>query len=169
MLLENKIIESVKTGKCILFLGAMASAAAPPKDSQFQYTAMPPSGGALSEKLAVQSGYPDPDRTNLQRVALFFQCREGMSRKDLVDAIKAEVAAPEISPSPALHMLAALPFRIIITTNYDRLFESASEGSKSIYSVVFSPNAKSLAAAGDDAQITFWTAATNEDVERQMK
>ena len=30
-----------------------------------------------------------------------------------------------IVPSPALHMLAALPFRIVITTNYDNLFETA--------------------------------------------
>lgn len=125
MQLENKIIESVKSGRCILFLGAMASAAAPPEGSGFERTAMPPSGGDLSEKLAAECEYPDSDRKNLQRVALYYQCREGFSRKDLVGAIKAEVAAPEIVPSPALHMLAALPFRIIITTNYDQLFESA--------------------------------------------
>ncbi len=132
MSLESKIVDYVKSGRCILFLGAMASAAEPPAESGFTYSVRPPSGGALSERLAEQCEYPEPDRTNLQRVALYYQSREGFSRQDLVEAIRAEVAAPEIVPSPALHMLAALPFRIIITTNYDQLFESALSRAKTL-------------------------------------
>lgn len=132
MPISEDIIKAVKEGKCILFLGAMASAAPPPEDSGFHAGALPPSGRALSEKLVSLSKYPDEDVTNLQRVALFFEWQEGKSRQSLVKAVAEEVAAPHLEPSPALHMLAALPFRITITTNYDQLYEQALFTAKTI-------------------------------------
>lgn len=132
MPISEDISKSVKAGKCILFLGAMASAAPPPADSGFHAGALPPSGRVLSEKLASLSNYPDDDTTNLQRVALFFEWQEGKSRQSLVNAVAEEVAARHLVPSPALHMLAALPFRITITTNYDQLFEQALYAAKTL-------------------------------------
>ena len=128
--IPQAIIDYVKNGQCILFLGAMASAAEPPPGSPFKYPSKPPGGGALSKMLAEMCGYSEEDKTNLQRVALFFQSQAGKSRKDLVDAIVAQVAAPQVEPSDALRMLAALPFRFIITTNYDKLFEEALQGAR---------------------------------------
>jgi len=126
MKIPNEIIEMGKQGKCILFLGAMASAPSP-EGSPFQYekAQAPPSGRELSLRLAEGCEYPDEDKTNLQRVSLYYQFREGGSRQSLVQAITEEITGPDIVPSPALHMLAALPFSIVITTNYDHLFDIA--------------------------------------------
>jgi hypothetical protein len=120
--IPQEIKDGAKDGRCILFLGAMASAPSPP-GSCFNYTDAPPSGNELSKRLAHECGYPDEDKTNLQRVSLYYQIKRG--RDALVRAIEKEITRPEIEPSPALHMLAALPFSIVITTNYDHLFDIA--------------------------------------------
>lgn len=124
------IVDSVKNGRCILFLGAMAAAAEPPAGSPFDYAARLPSGKTLSTLLAKRCGYTDDDDDNLQRVSLFFQCKENNSRHSLIKALEDIIAESKVEPSPAMHMLAALPFRIIITTNYDKLFEDALYGAK---------------------------------------
>ena len=132
MEIPEQIVASVREGKVILFLGAMASARAP-EGCAFQYSDSPPSGAEVSRRLATRYRYPGEDVTNLQRVALYSEFRPGGSRKELIDAVERELGRPredsppdfEIAPSPALRMLAALPFRIIITTNYDRLFDVA--------------------------------------------
>jgi len=126
------IANSVKSGKCILFLGAMASAPSP-TGCKYVYDKCPPGGGELSKRLAKEFGYPGEDTTNLQRVALYGEFGPGGSRNRLVEAIIRGIARPDspvppnfrMEPSPALRMLAELPFRIIITTNYDGLFDTA--------------------------------------------
>lgn len=136
----TNIVESVKSGQCILFLGAMASAALPPEnDKRFPYTDNPPSGAALSEALATKFHYPYADSSNLQRVSLFIETLPAYRRSGLIKAIFAEIVKPEIKPSPALHMLAALPFRFIITTNYDQLFEQALRSARSASGNLKSP------------------------------
>jgi len=130
MPIPREIVESVRNGECVLFLGAMASAPSPP-GSRFAYSDGPPSGSALSQRLVKTFDYQGEDATNLARVSLHVQYREYGSRQSLVKALRQEIAPedavgnPRIVPSPALHMLAALPFRIVITTNYDDLFETA--------------------------------------------
>ncbi len=124
-----EIAQQVKKGECILFLGAMASAPSP-KGSKFEYANGPPGGAELSRRLAAKCDYPDEDKSNLQRVSLYFEHCPNRSRKDMVQAVINEVAPRGIVPSPALHMLAALPFRIIITTNYDHLFDTALRDAK---------------------------------------
>lgn len=109
----------------------MASAPSP-KGSQFEYANAPPSGAELSKRLAKICGYPDDDVSNLQRVSLYFEYNPNRSRKDMVQAVIDQVAARGIVPSPALHMLAALPFRLIITTNYDHLFDTALRDAKTL-------------------------------------
>jgi hypothetical protein len=124
MEIPKEIEESGEKGQCILFLGAMASAPSP-EGSRFHYTKTPPSATELSRRLAERCGYPDEDVTNLQRVSLYYEFRPGGSRQALVRAIEEEITGPDVIPSPALHMLAALPFSIVITTNYDHLFDIA--------------------------------------------
>jgi hypothetical protein len=118
------VIDKVKGGDCILFLGAMASAALSQK---YGYTVAPPTVSALAELLATRSEYKGPERGNLMRVSMYFQLQKklGLSRQELVAQLKKEIEKDEIKPSVALKMLAALPFRMIITTNYDRLFDTA--------------------------------------------
>ena len=80
----------------------------------------------LSEHLAAKCGleekYPGESHRNLGRVSLFYETLK--SRKDLVDEIRAAVHADK-RPSPVLHALAELDFPLVITTNYDKLFERA--------------------------------------------
>jgi hypothetical protein len=137
MTIPAEIIDKIKEAKCILFLGSMASAPAS-EGCPYKYVKAPPGGAELSRRLAKACAYPFEDDTNLQRVSLFFEFRKDGSRQSLVDTITREIGGWEdgadaggtpsripFEPSPALHMLAALPFPIIITTNYDKLFDIA--------------------------------------------
>jgi hypothetical protein len=121
-----KLLESLEKRKCILFLGAGANAAPDPKKPcPYKYSNAPPIGSQLSIRLAQRCSYPYDDKTNLQRVSLFFQYAPGENRNSLVQAMQEEVYSNKPVPSPALHMLAALPFTTVITTNYDSLFDAA--------------------------------------------
>lgn len=119
----------VRSGQCILFLGAGVHAP-PPKDSRFVYPVeqRPPLGSALSEQLASSVGarlgveLPNEDPRNLQRVALFYEMER--SRHKLVEEIRTSVQVGK-RPSPALRALGELDFPLIITTNYDQLLEQA--------------------------------------------
>lgn len=122
--IPDHIVKAVNDSQCILFLGAMASAPSPP-GCPFQYDKGPPGGGELSKRLAVKCKYLADDTWNLARVSLFFEHQEELSRQLLVRAIADEVGVTTLEPSPALRMLAALPFPITVTTNYDHLFEKA--------------------------------------------
>lgn len=122
----DSIAEKVSTGRCILFLGAAVHS--PPTGSTYNYpeAARPPIGSALSRALAAKSGFagavPGEDERNLQRVSQHFELVKG--RRELVNELVAAVADNK-QPSPVVRALAALDFQLIITTNYDRLFENA--------------------------------------------
>jgi hypothetical protein len=119
--------EAVRSRQCILFLGAGVHAP-PPDGSLFRYAPelRPPSGAALSHQLAAECDFarrfPGEDPGNLQRVALAYEIDS--SRGRLVDAI---IDAVDVGrqPSPMLTALARLDFPLVITTNYDQLFERA--------------------------------------------
>ena len=66
--------------------------------------------------------FPGEDPGNLQRVALAYEIDS--SRARLVNAITDAVDTGR-APSPMLHALARLDFPLVITTNYDQLFERA--------------------------------------------
>jgi SIR2-like domain len=123
----NAIAEKVSTGKCVLFLGAGVHSP-PPQDSGYTYpeSERPPIGSALSRALAAKSGFaaavPGEDERNLQRVSQHFELVKG--RDELVRELVTAVATDK-QPSPVVRALAELNFQLIITTNYDRLFENA--------------------------------------------
>jgi hypothetical protein len=134
--------------RCILFLGAGAHAP-PPDQSGFEYPAgqRPPVGAALSRKLAagchLSGRFPGEDPSNLQRVALFYEIAR--SRRQLVDAVVDAVQAGK-RPSPMLRALAELDFPLVITTNYDQLFESALiAAGKQPRVAVYTPNLEATA------------------------
>jgi len=119
--------DHVRTGQCILFLGA-ALHAPPPESSGFSYPQdeRPLLGGDLAQKLAEACGYgekfPNESYGDLQRVAL---CTEiTLGRRGLVERLQ-EFLTEGKKPSAAVKMLAAMPFRIVVTTNYDQLLEEA--------------------------------------------
>ena len=111
---------------------------------RFEYPAeqRPPIGAALSQELAADCNlserFPSEDPSNLQRVALFYEIAR--SRRQLVDAVTDAVQTGK-RPSPMLRALAELGFPLVITTNYDRLFESALiAGGKQPRVAVYKPN-----------------------------
>jgi hypothetical protein len=121
----KELVAQVKRGNCVLFLGAGVHAP-PPSDSAYQYPEeqRPLLGGALAEKLAEEfdftSKFPQESPRDLQRVSLFIETETGLGRKTLVDALQRYLREGR-RPSAALEMLARLPFKIIVTTNYDGL------------------------------------------------
>jgi hypothetical protein len=140
------VADAVRSRRCILFLGAGVHAP-PPEGSPFEYPAeqRPPIGSALSRELARDCGlaerFPRESPENLQRVALFYEIDR--SRKQLVDAVRDAVQVGK-RPSPMLQALAELDFPVVITTNYDRLFEGA------------------LAATGKDPRVATYTPEREE-------
>jgi hypothetical protein len=136
--------EAVRNQQCILFLGAGVHAP-PPDGSPFSYPAelRPPIGKALSRELAAAcdfaARFPGEDPGDLQRVALAYEIDR--SRARLVDAITDAVDTGR-EPSPMLRALARLPFALVITTNYDQLFERAlREAGKRPRASVYKPEA----------------------------
>jgi hypothetical protein len=125
--LIGKIADDISQQRCILFLGAGVHAP-PPDKSRFEYPAeqRPPIGSALSRTLADKCSFseriPGGDPSNLQRVAMCYEIAH--NRHQLVNTV-IEAVQKGKRPSPMLRALAELGFPLVITTNYDRLFESA--------------------------------------------
>jgi SIR2-like domain len=125
----NTIAEHIKKGECILFLGAGVHYP-PPAGSTYSYPVKdrPPLGVALSNLLATKcnlvANYPKEagNVDNLQRVSMFHE--KDLSRNKLVQEVQDAVGGSK-RPSPAVRGLASLSFPLIITTNYDQLFEQA--------------------------------------------
>jgi hypothetical protein len=149
------IADAIREETCVLFLGAGVHAP-PPAGSSFNYVedVRPPLASALSERLARGSGFDRRFRnespTDLTRVALFFEHLQGRGR--LEDDIRRAVQEGK-EPSPILRALAELGFPIVITTNYDQLFETAlaaagRDHSVFVYGVDFGSGHRSLRGAG---------------------
>jgi hypothetical protein len=125
--LLDHIADVVRKGECILFLGAGAHYP-PPASSAYVYREehRPPLGTALSELLARNCNFgkllPDESPTNLQRVSLCYELEH--SRRRLVDDVRSAVHTGK-QPSSALRALAEMNFPLVVTTNYDQLFERA--------------------------------------------
>ena len=126
-LLLDDVVAAVRDQKCILFLGSGVHWP-PPADSPYSYpeAERPADATKLRDRLATGSHWDKrnkkAERWNLQRMSLDFQIVR--SRAHLVDEIRAAVDEQK-KPSPILRALAALDFPLVITTNYDRLFEQA--------------------------------------------
>ncbi len=120
----RNIGEMVTRKECILFLGSAIHAPSP-EGSKYDYpvSKCPPIGGQLSDLLAGECNYPDQDRWNLQRVSWYYEYQAGF-RSELVREVK-DAVHKDREPSPILRGLARLGFPIVITTNYDHLYERA--------------------------------------------
>ena len=122
------IADAVRTQHCILFLGAGVHAP-PPGGSPFEYPAAqrPPFGSALSRRArgerAVWRAVP---RTRTRRTFSGSRCST-RSRARATSSWMPSANAVQVGkqPSPMLRALAELGFPLVITTNYDQLFERA--------------------------------------------
>jgi len=143
----STIVDSIRSGRCVAFLGAGVNVGV-----DDGYSGLP-LGSQLSEQLVgklfgkqdtaldklisvvpdpairglLEENYADLIRLrayDLARVALHIEARPG-GRNRLLDLLAELLPDEQRAPSPLLTMLAALPIRLIVTTNYDRLMERA--------------------------------------------
>ena len=115
------VIEAIKDGQCLPFLGAGASAGYSVNGS-----AVPgiPLGGMLGEKIAAACGYSNGTTYDLARVAEYFVFRKSGRRDELENFIKTEIRGVT-QPRPIHTALARLPqVNYVITSNYDELLET---------------------------------------------
>jgi hypothetical protein len=130
---------AIRNRECVLFLGAGVHYPPPDKSKHVYLPAdHPPLGSAFSNQLADEcmaelNARPQADgdkkraflsknRDNLQRTSWYYEVHHG--RAALVAKIKEAVDVGK-KPSPVLRALAEMDFPIVITTNYDQLFETA--------------------------------------------
>lgn len=123
----SEIAKCVKDGECILFLGSGIHAPSPPtSDYQYGEPDCPPLAAALArllaEKICFSDRLPVEISPTLQRAALGYEVWG--DRYQLIKEVRGAVQEGK-KPSPLLILLASLPFRLVITTNYDKLFEDA--------------------------------------------
>jgi hypothetical protein len=136
------LVSAVKKQECVLFLGAGVHYP-PPQDSPYLYPEeqRPPLGEKFSNQLADECiaqldeeqneqkreqkrEYLDKQRAALQRTSWYYERIPRYDRQKLVNRIKVAVE-PGKEPSPLVRALAKIDFSVVITTNYDRLFERA--------------------------------------------
>jgi hypothetical protein len=138
----SDLAEAVRGGDCTLFLGS-AVHAPPPSDSVYTYAEdqRPELASQLMKRLADGCDFSEKlpnESPTLQRVALCYELMKGRNR--LVDEVRAGVHIGK-RPSPILNALAQLDFPLIVTTNYDQLFETALTGAtKQPRKLVYNPD-----------------------------
>jgi hypothetical protein len=119
------IVQAIREQKCVLFLGAGVHAK-PPDGSMFDHSPeqrLPTAqdlGIELADLCSLAEQYPQEDPRNLSRVAMFYENK--YSRHQLVEVVRQRLQA-DVEPSPMLRALAELAFPLVVTTNWDPLFE----------------------------------------------
>lgn len=131
------IFNAIESGKCLAFLGAGACTAYHAKEKDEPGL---PTGGQLAEWLAGQCNYTNGKAYDLPKVAEYFVYSCSGDRELLQRAIKEKI---EIicKPRPIHTVLAQLiKIKIVITSNYDILFEKAlNEYGRKLYKHVHNP------------------------------
>lgn len=112
------ILRRVRSENCIPFLGAGASLG-------FGNGAGLPTAAQLAANLALGCNYPCPNPTDLLRVAQYYEIVH--DPHDLRTFIRDLILKAGARPSVVHTTLAALPFRVVLTTNFDKLMERAFE------------------------------------------
>jgi hypothetical protein len=129
------LAEKVKKGEVILFLGAAIHMCPPEGYDKYCIDASakdiytpdhrPPTGTELANMLAEKVNYkkvfPDPNSFNLGMIAQYYEINGG--RDALISFLQEKI--DNKTPSPIIHALSDLPFKYMLTTNYDNLYEDA--------------------------------------------
>jgi hypothetical protein len=128
----DMIAKRLSQGRCIPFLGAAVNV----DSAQREYRGLP-----VGRQLATELGRALRKETewpvDLARAALEYEVRT--DRENLLEFLTEQLAERDVEPSPALEMLARLPLRLIITTNYDRLLERALAAAEKEFTCVVQP------------------------------
>jgi|SRR5882672_724726 len=115
------IVKRIHEERCVPFLGAGASVAGDQEHGL-------PTAFQLASALARDSGYPGSDKGDLFRVAQYFQMVN--DPYELRNFIREQLQKGNNSPTVVHNTLAALPFRYVLTTNFDKLMERAFEDAR---------------------------------------
>ena len=125
------IFNAIESGKCLAFLGAGASCCY--LDQNQEEVPGLPMGGQLAERIAKECGYTlNGKYLELPKVAEYFVYTQSGDRQELEKVIQKELTTG-CKPRPIHTVLAQLlPIKIIITSNYDNLLETAANDYKRI-------------------------------------
>jgi len=121
---------------CVAFLGAGVNA----NSIEHQYEGLP-LGDEIAKHLINRLGIENAqikEPLNLPRIAFLYE--QLKDRNELIAAIEALLSDLEREPSPVLKLIAKLPFRLIVTTNYDRLIERALDEAERDFRVIVQPS-----------------------------
>ena len=123
------LVGSIQDSDCLVFLGAGAS-------TVLQGQVGLPTGGQLSQKLAAECEYPGLDKTDFLRVCQYYELVRDGHR--LRKAICKELDIPNLRPGELHNLIAKLPIKYVLTTNYDSLMEMAfKDAGKNVRVVVY--------------------------------
>jgi hypothetical protein len=112
----SALVGSIRDRECIIFLGAGASTVPAGQIGL-------PTASVLSRELADECRYPGTDKFDFLRVCQFYELTQGGHR--LRKQIIKKLSIPGLRPGKLHELIAALPIQYVLTTNYDRLMESA--------------------------------------------
>lgn len=128
MEIPRELLEEVRKGNVVLMCGAGISV------SQGGL----PSGGQLAQEMAARAGLGDVGRMTLPEVAQAYELE--MGTQSLIAYVTSRIEDAGHVPLTAHQLIAQLPFKRIITTNWDTLLEEAwREAKKPVVKVVRDP------------------------------
>ena len=124
--IPHELLQQISRGNCVLFLGPSISVGTSKEHGL-------PSAEILAKDLAKRCEYPEVD-FHLAKVAQYFELEKG--RQALLQYVMDMINDYRYSPLRAHRLIARLPFKVIVTTNYDRLLEQELESRRLPYTRV---------------------------------
>jgi hypothetical protein len=121
--IPKNLVEQLRKGNCVLFVGAGISMG----------EGGLPGGGQLAQELAGCCDYPGDD-FSLPRVAQYYA--DTIDKGDLLQYVCQRIREARQEPMETHQLIAALPFKAIVSTNYDCLIERALEAAGKLSNVI---------------------------------
>jgi NAD-dependent SIR2 family protein deacetylase len=113
--IPKNLVEQLCKGNCVLFVGAGISMG----------EGGLPGGWQLAKELAQRCDYPGDD-LSLPRVAQYYE--DTIDRADLLKYVCQRIRQARREPMETHQLIAALPLKIIVSTNYDQLLRGLGGG-----------------------------------------
>lgn len=126
------IVDRFHDLQCVPFLGAGANVTNAARGYQGLLL-----GGEVADQLVKRFDYDGRDARDLPRVALQYEFIR--DRPDLIKNLKVILPHQVCAPSPLLKTVAKLPFRLIVSTNYDHLLERALDENARAFETIIQP------------------------------
>ena len=139
--IPKNLVEQLCRGNCVLFVGAGISMG----------EGGLPGGGQLAKELAERCDYPGDD-LSLDRVAQYYV--NTIDKASLLQYVCQRIREARRGPMETHKLIAALPVKIIVSTNYDQLLEGALKAARKPFNVIVT-----------DRQVPSW----DEDVINLLK